>query len=70
MTRYVTTEEQYECYYCGVSCARRELVNDAGCPNCKTDFMIFSNENGKLLSLRTVINYDEESVIYDTLCNN
>jgi len=56
MTKYVTTpEEKYECYECGVSCARRELVNDASCPNCKTDFMSFMNINGEVTSLRLVI---------------
>ncbi len=55
MTKYVTTEEQFECYQCGVSCARRELIKDASCPNCGVDFMTFMNRDGKVISLRLVI---------------
>lgn len=55
MTKYATIEEQYECYQCGISCARRELINDASCPNCGVDFMTFTNSDGRFISLRLVI---------------
>ena len=60
MTKYVTTEEQFKCTTCDVSCARRELINDTSCPNCGMDFMTFLNINGKLTSLRLVI--DRETI--------
>ncbi len=60
MTKYVTTEEQFLCYECGISCARRELIGDTSCPNCETDFMTFLKVNGKLTSVRLVI--DRETI--------
>ncbi len=60
MTRYVTTEEQYECTECGISCARRELIHEESCPNCGMNFMTFLNINGQERSVRLVI--DRETI--------
>ena len=61
MTKYVTTpEEKYECYECGVSCARRELIKDMSCPNCGTNFMTFLNIDGEVTSVRLVVNRERQ----------
>ena len=37
MTKYATTEKQFECPLCDIICTIREMKNDGGlmtCPNC------------------------------------
>jgi len=44
MTKYVTTEEQFQCHRCRIHCAKRELREGKYCPNCGKNFLFVTME--------------------------
>ncbi len=69
MTRYVTTEKQYECCGCGIQCAIREMVrrqDEYCCPSCDQILLIESSLSGYVFAGGALSDRHHESLFkYD-----